>query len=90
MSIIEFLILNGSHLEFLKLGKNTKQRQENYREMFKSHSEKAVNDEIRWSLNKGLALGSDLFKEEVEQLCGQRVTEGKRGRPHGWRKEVDR
>jgi putative transposase len=44
-------------------------------------------DDIRKSLNKGLALGSDRFKAAIEQLTARRVTEGKRGRPVGWRKD---
>jgi putative transposase len=34
---------------------------------------------IRASTNKGLALGNERFKQEIEQFSGLRVTERKRG-----------
>ncbi|MEE8057875.1 MAG: hypothetical protein V3T17_08575 [Pseudomonadales bacterium] len=37
--------------------------------------------EIRGAVNKGLALGSEQFKDEVELLHGHRVTPRKAGRP---------
>ena len=43
--------------------------------------------DIRLALNKGLALGNERFKSEIETLSGRRVTDGKRGRPVGWRKD---
>jgi len=33
-----------------------------------------------------LALGNERFKEEIEQLKGRKMQEGKRGRPVGGRK----
>lgn len=35
--------------------------------------------EIRNASNKGLALGNNRFKQEVEKLTGRRLTELKRG-----------
>lgn len=37
--------------------------------------------DIKASVAKGLALGSNRFKNEIEQLRGRRVTQTKRGRP---------
>jgi putative transposase len=54
--------------------------------LFRHDVDGKLLDDIRKSLNKGLALGSDLFKAEIEQLTARRVTAGKRGRPLGWRK----
>jgi hypothetical protein len=44
-------------------------------------------EEIRTSTHKGIAVGKDRFKEEIEALTGRRVKSKKRGRPVGWRKE---
>ncbi|MEE9337414.1 MAG: hypothetical protein V3U87_04980 [Methylococcaceae bacterium] len=43
-------------------------------------------DEIRKNVNRGMALGRDRFKEEIEQLMGRRMKPNKAGRPIGWRK----
>jgi putative transposase len=37
--------------------------------------------DIRAAANKGLALGGERFKNEIEQLCGRRMGAGKMGRP---------
>jgi putative transposase len=46
-----------------------------------------VLTEIREGLNKGMALGSERFKEEVEALTGRRLKPKKVGRQVGWRKK---
>ncbi|MFT6222038.1 MAG: putative transposase, partial [Candidatus Endobugula sp.] len=38
-------------------------------------------EDIRKSVNSGLALGNDYFKDEIEGLYHRRVTKGKLGRP---------
>jgi len=38
-------------------------------------------------VNKGMAVGSDPFKQEIEGLTGMRMQAKKRGRPVGWRKK---
>ena len=40
-------------------------------------------------MNKGMALGNDRFKDEVEDLTGKRLRPKKVGRPVGWRKEEE-
>lgn len=80
------------HGLYLALGEDSQTRQAAYRELFRDHVDDQLIADIRQSFNKGLALGSDRFKEEVEQLTARRVTARKRGRPVGWRKnkgEVD-
>lgn len=75
------------HSEYLALGKTPLERRKNYRvlfEHFKEHDD--FLKEIRESTSKGLAVGHDRFKEEIELLTGRRVTAQKRGRPVGWRK----
>ena len=44
-------------------------------------------ENIRITTNKGLALGCDRFKEDVENLTGRRVVAQKMGRSVGWRKD---
>ena len=66
------------HPIYLSLGVNTAARLQAYRELFKAQ----IDDDvplIRVATNKGLAIGNDRFKKEVELLSGRRVTEKKRG-----------
>jgi len=75
------------HPEYLALGKSPLERQKNYRALFAHHVEDAeLLKEIRENTNKGLAIGHDRFKDEIEMLTGRRVKAKKRGRPSGWRK----
>ncbi len=46
-------------------------------------------EDIRQSLNKGIAVGSELFKKKIEILTGRHMTERKRGHPLGWRRTKD-
>ena len=63
------------------------ERQNNYRELFSHEVEGELLKEIRENTNKGMAVGSDRFKEEIEALTGKRLHSKKRGRPVGWRKD---
>jgi len=47
-------------------------------------------DEIRSSTNKGMAIGHDRFKDDIEKLTGRRLKAKKVWRPTGWRKKRDR
>ena len=38
---------------------------------------------------KGMAIGHDRFKDEIEVLTGRRLKAKKVGRPIGWRKKRD-
>ena len=76
------------HEHYLGLGSTTEKRQAEYRALFKYHVEGELLTDIRKSVNKGLALGNERFKAEIEQLTGRAMREGKRGRPVGWRKKV--
>jgi len=74
------------HTIYTSLAKDKPSRLVRYRSLFKNHVKADLLADIRTTLNKGMALGSSKFKEEVERLTNRRVTEGKRGRPEGWRK----
>lgn len=67
------------HEVYLRLGKSERERLVSYRALFKAHMDETLLSDIRDSTNKGLAIGSGRFKEQVEALTGRRVTPGKRG-----------
>ena len=77
------------HPVFLALGVNATERRKKYRALFEQHVAGELLTKIRENTNKGLALGNDRFKEEIEALTGRSVIAKKRGRPVGWRKEKD-
>jgi putative transposase len=74
------------HPEYLALGVEPLKRRENYRALFVHHVDDELLEEIRTNTNKGMAVGNDRFKEEIETLTGRRLRAKKRGRPSGWRK----
>ncbi len=79
--------LCSPHPEYIAQGKTPSERRENYRALFVDHIENSeLLQEIRESTNKGLAIGHNKFKDEIEKLTGRRMTAGKCGRPKGWRK----
>ena len=75
------------HAEYLKLGETRAECAENYKLKCKSGLDEKKLEEIRKSINKGLAFGDERFKIEVEELTGRRQRALKSGRPVGWRKE---
>lgn len=76
------------HSSYLALGSTAEERLAAYRDLFRHHVDGELQTKIRESVNKGLVLGSDKFKSEVEQLTNRKVIERKRGRPLGWRKRI--
>ena len=75
------------HPEYLRLGITKDKCMENYRALFSHHVGGELLDEIRSSINKGMAIGHDRFKDEIEVLTGRRLKSKKAGRPVGWRKK---
>ena len=73
--------LQTPHPEYLSLGKTKEERLEKYRALFKAHVSDKLLKEIRESVNKGLALGSERFAAQIEALTDRRVTSRKAGRP---------
>lgn len=69
------------HERYLSLGKTNSDRQEAYRKLFKVQVSKDLLKEIRESTNRGLALGSSVFAEQIEKLTSSRVTKKRMGRP---------
>lgn len=74
------------HHGYLSLGRNPLERQNNYRELFAHEVEGDLFKEIRDNTQKGMAIGSEWFKKEIEALTGRCLQSKKRGRPVGWRK----
>lgn len=69
------------HESYMALGDSVDERLENYRALFRHHVDEALVTEIRSSINSGLVLGSERFKDEVEGNLGQRARRGTAGRP---------
>jgi putative transposase len=67
------------HESYIRLGKTITQRTRAYRQLFRYQLDEGLLNEIRMASNKGMALGNDRFKKQVEKLTGRRVTEMKRG-----------
>jgi len=76
------------HDEYLRLGNDASERRHNYRLFLSHHVDGELLKEIRDNTHKGMAVGSDRFKEEIEMLTGRRLKSRKRGRRVGWRKET--
>ncbi|MDN3638296.1 transposase [Simiduia curdlanivorans] len=73
--------LHTPHSEYLHLGRDTLARQASYRDLFKRHLDSELTDNIRATVNAGLALGDSRFKDELEALCERRLRPANRGRP---------
>ena len=69
------------HREYLCLGQKIDESQACYRGLFSCHIENKLLDDVRSVLNKGLALGSEYFRDQVETLYDQRVKPARMGRP---------
>lgn len=67
------------HRVYTELGCTTRERLLAYRELFKLTVDADILDCIRHATNKGMAIGNNKFKAEIEHLTGRRVTALKRG-----------
>ncbi|WP_229008406.1 hypothetical protein [Methylophilus sp. Leaf408] len=66
---------------------DTLERAQAYRDLFKSHVDDALLDDIRQAAKAGMALGQDRFKQKIGVLTNRRKSSQKRGRPMGLLKE---
>jgi len=73
--------LRSAHSLYNRLGVNEQDRQYNYRELFRAHVSDHLIAELRKATSSGLALGSDYFINQMEDLSGQRVSPKLAGRP---------
>jgi len=67
------------HTVYLQLGQEARLRERACRAQFKAHVDVHDDAMIREATNKGLAVGSEWFKQEIERLSGLRVTEKRLG-----------
>jgi putative transposase len=67
------------HNEYLGLSKVKKKRIKKYRALFTHQIEGELLTDIRMSANRGIALGSERFKDEIEALGNRRQRLLKRG-----------
>jgi len=78
------------HADFLRLGRNDEERQQEYRKLFGSHLDADLLREIRSTTNGGYALGSEAFQREIGQRIGRRAVRGAPGRRSGAHSGEDR
>jgi putative transposase len=67
------------HPRYLGLGDTDSERRVRYRSLFEERVEGELLAELRQSVNRGLALGSERFRQEIEELGGRRQHLLKRG-----------
>lgn len=67
------------HYLYQELGSTKASRLNAYNHLFKDHITKKTIKEIREATNKGWALGSDRFRDEIEEVCGRAAQKRKRG-----------
>lgn len=58
------------HQAFLSIHHQTSARQASYRGLFQHRLDNKIIEDIRQATNKGMAIGSDKFKSEIEKLTG--------------------
>jgi len=68
--------MSTPHEEYLGLGDTCLSRQSAYRALFMHHVDGDLISDIRLAVNKGLALGGERFKDEIELLYSRRKIKG--------------
>jgi putative transposase len=78
------------HPDYLALGTCKVQRLKAYQALFQTELTAEQEELIRHSVNKGLALGNERFRLEIERLTGIRQLHAKRGRkPKKTKRDTD-
>jgi putative transposase len=75
------------HERYLALGESARARQSAYQALFGEPLSDAMLADIRHATNKGWALGSRRFRDEVATLLARRTQPAPRGRPPRWNDE---
>lgn len=75
------IAMSTPHEVYLSLGDDQRIRQAAYRALFHSQLANETINDIREAVNKGLALGDEKFKEEIERLHHRRLRPARMGRP---------
>jgi len=74
-------IICSPHAQYLALGKTLQLRCQAYKKIFLGHLSPSLINEVRKVTNKGMALGDDRFKQEIEKLIKRKTQCSKAGRP---------
>ncbi len=69
------------HQLYQGLSRSDKERQANYRALFRAQLDRAAIDDIRLALNQSQPLGNARFYAKIEQMTGIRREARPRGRP---------
>ncbi|WP_299808134.1 transposase [uncultured Shewanella sp.] len=69
------------HPAYLAINSNKTARQTSYRALFKHHLDTKMIEDIRQATHKGMAIGNDKFKDEIEKLTNTNMRPQKMGRP---------
>ena len=69
------------HRTYLELGRNRRERLENYRRQFEDEQDAATLTAIRDATDACLVLGTEEFKDQIEVVLGRPVRPAKMGRP---------
>ena len=69
------------HSVYLRLGRTKSLRQSSYRALFDKALSNNLINEIQQTTQTGTPLGSEKFRNEIEELLGVKVGYSKRGRP---------
>ncbi len=69
------------HPLYRALGDTAAARQVAYRDLFRSQIDEVSINAIRDTINTGVALGGERFKDEIERALGRSVRPKERGRP---------
>ncbi len=73
--------LLSTHEQYERLGRTVEERQQAYRELFRSELDPGEIAEIRNTANRGWPLGGERFKDEIEQALKRSARPPRRGRP---------
>ena len=73
-------LLSG-HEQYLRLGATPAERQRAYRALFVADIDPADLDEIRSNTQRGWPIGSERFKDQIEQALARAARPPQRGRP---------
>jgi putative transposase len=73
--------LLSTHDQYKRLGNTSEERQQAYRELFRSELDSSELTEIRDTVNRGWPLGTERFKDQIETALQRVARAPKRGRP---------
>ena len=69
------------HPLFKELGRNSAERIQAYKALFKAHIDQTEHDKIQKAYQTGTPLGNDYFREKIEKKLKCKVGQDRRGRP---------